>query len=169
MNMKRVGKICLPVLAYGMFVAELLMIVKHPVRCPYEKNVSEYEIKTEQVQEEKYVCGIDRYEVNPKDPFQIAEISGWLARWDTNGWKPVSADILLQGIDRAYKVRSYCVKRADIYYTDQSDLNDRDLYIGHLSRFPVAALKSGEYRIGFLLEGSRKSAVYWTEEMIVIP
>lgn len=167
--MKKIYAACLPVLAYGMFIAELILIIGHPVRCPYEKNISEYEEETVRMPEGEYVCGFDRHEVNEEDPFLTAEVSGWLARQENGRWKPVTAQLLLAGADKSYKVRSYGVKRADVYYTEQSDPDSRDLYIGHLSRFPASVLETGEYRLGFLLEESGEPAVYWTEDTITVP
>lgn len=169
MSVRKICAVCLPVLVYGLFLAELILVIRHPVRCPYERTVSEYSAEFTQAQKEEYVCGLDRHEVNEGDLFRTAEVSGWLVQKENGRWKPVAADILLESADKSYKVHSYSVKRSDVYYMDQSDSDSKDLYVGHLSRFPAAVLEAGEYKIGFLIEENREPAVYWTEETIVIP
>lgn len=161
-------RILIPFAAYILFFILLGSIFFHPVRCSFEKEITAYEGSGNLATEEDYCFGIDTAEIDNDDYFKLAQIRGWLVKKNEERYGPVGAELLIKSNSDAYKVKLYSEKRLDVYYTDQSDGDSKNVYVGFIAKFPTDHLPKGEYQIGFLVKENSHDSILWTEKFFTI-
>ena len=155
-------KIILPTFTYAGFIVLLGVFYFHPVKCPFEKDISTASIENYSAVQEKYIYSIESAVVDEADVFGIAQVSGWIVKDNGNIYTPIEVEIVLISDDIAYRVSTYSVKRSDIFYLDSSESG------GYLARFPSRQMVSGEYTIGFLINENKSTTVLRTDEKLIV-
>lgn len=161
-------RIVIPLSVYLLFFLAMGYLYFHPIRCAYERNITEISENSYATCSGEYIYEVESSTVDYKDPFYLAQVQGWLIQPKGNFYGPVNAEIVLSSETAAYSVRAYAVKRADVYYLDQSNPKSKDLRVGFLARFPTEQFPAGVYKIGFLVNEQGTASVLWTESELSI-
>ena len=137
--------------------------------CPYSRCISRVTLSARPASEKsEYISDIEEVTIDHEDPFELAEVKGWLVEPKGEYYGKADAKLLLYSDDTSYSVRLFWEKRTDVIYMDQSDPNSKDLNVGFMAYFPIDELEKGDYTIGFLVNSGGNEDVILTSDTISV-
>lgn len=168
MKQRYIKRFLLPVLIYILFFMEIISIYASTNVCTFERTIKELKVIPEYLASGDYLYEIENSFIDEEDLYRLVNISGYLMKKEDDKNLPVAADLLLMSDDKTYKLDLYTNKRTDIYYLNQSDIDDKNLYVGWFGKFPAESVENGTYRIGLIFSEQGRDCVLWTDKMINI-
>lgn len=153
---------------YVLFFIELLSMYENLNRCSFEQDIIEMPNYAYNQTNNEYIFEIETNCICEDDLYRLINISGWLIKKDNNLFSPVEADLLLVSDNNIYKLNLHYTKRTDLYYLNQANNNDKNLYVGWFGKCPADNIENGIYKLGFLLQEDNNQSILWTEKTIEI-